>query len=178
MRPQIYVLYIGTNALPICWISSSNRYIYHEQSDNALLGFLLSETMLKLLVIYVLLNAGTQTRILHSDTQVRHSSATATGQWALYIRSYVICFHTKACWHGIRCGGTYCLWNHHNKLGRMVASPGDLASILHYNNPVLQEPHVAWWPGTAPGLAPGCRGSHNTHRCLFYNLSFQLNTYS
>ena len=109
-------------------------------------------------------------------TQVR--LCTATGQWALHIRSYVICFHTKACWHGIRCGGTYCLWNHHNKLGRMVASPGDLASILHYNNPVLQEPHVAWWPGTAPGLAPGCRGSHNTHRCLFYNLSFQLNIYS
>ena len=88
-----------------------------------------------------------------------HCTATARGQWALYIRSYVICFHTKACWHGIRCGGTYCLWNHHNKLGRMVASPGDLASILQYNNPVLQEPHVAWWPGTAPGLAPGCRGT-------------------
>ena len=41
-----------------------------------------------------------QTCTLHSDTQVR--LCTATGQWALDSRSYVICFYTKACWHGMR----------------------------------------------------------------------------
>ena len=76
MRPKSTLYTSGTNALPICWISSSNCYINHEQSDNTLLGFS-SETMLKCLVI--LWNAVAAD--LH--TPLRHTGAPLHGHGSM-----------------------------------------------------------------------------------------------
>ena len=80
MRPKSTLYTSGTNALPICWISSSNCYINHEQSDNTLLGFS-SETMLKCLVIlWNAVAADLHTPLRHTGAPLHgHGSVGDTG---------------------------------------------------------------------------------------------------